>query len=539
MTTTVGVADTYWNDSLYNPGGTLLRDIDRRNIVEGDPREPLKFKAYRGCRRWQLPPAALRLQPGEPVAAEAVSAAEPLDEASVSTLLYHAYGFCRHDLEPGAWPYHRTVPSARCFFPAELYLALPASGVRPAGVFYYDPMHHALVQLRDGDYRELIGDALGADLGGTAGVVLVTALFWKAAFRYRDYAYRLATQEAGMVAGSVYLVAAALGLQAPQHHLFSDDLLNRLLGVDGEEETTLIALPLGRDAQAPARRPHPPSTATLPAVPAFRSTVRQSPGYHPGVVPILAEMNRAAFMTEVPAQLTDSDLAHPEPTHAGTTAPGLSLPVPRADDPGPIESARRSDLGSVLRGRTSGPAFIDYMDQPVSAEVVWDLARGVARPMPCDLTSIDGPPPQDCYLVIQRVDGIPAGVYRVRRDGTALDRLSEDPVGPVLRSVAVGPSVARLAHAAFTVFLAVPRDLATQVYGARGYRILNQAAGAEAMRVCFLAARHDLVARVHNGYSAQQIEEALQLRNTGDVVVFQIGVGITRPGPELQLPVVF
>jgi SagB-type dehydrogenase family enzyme len=233
----------YWHDAVYDPTRTLLKAIDSRNLKEGDPAEPLKVKTYPGLARTSLPPPPLALPvPGWPPG--------PLDDERVSALLYHAYGVNRHDLHPGAWPYHRVVPSARCFFPTEMYLVLPPRPTAPPGVHYYDPMHHTLVQLRGGDHLARLAGSLGAP--DARAVVLLSSLFWKTAFRYREYAYRLCAQEAGMVAGNVLAVASALSLGARLHFLVDDERLDGLLGLDGAQENTMLAISLTDGEDIPA-----------------------------------------------------------------------------------------------------------------------------------------------------------------------------------------------------------------------------------------------------------------------------------------------
>jgi SagB-type dehydrogenase family enzyme len=197
------VTTAYWRDAVYEPMTTMLKDIESRNISEGDPREPAKFKLYRGRPRVRLPPPRLRLPSGTPPARSAID--DGWDDQELSTFLFHAYGVNRQDLHPKAWPFHRVVASARCFFPTELYLALPARTGGSSGIHYYDPMHHCLVQVCAGDQRARVAAAVGVALDDAALVLVLTSVFWKTAFRYREYAYRLCCQEVGMVAGSVLL----------------------------------------------------------------------------------------------------------------------------------------------------------------------------------------------------------------------------------------------------------------------------------------------------------------------------------------------
>src|SRR5581483_4986861 len=170
---------------------------------------------------------------------------EAWEAATLSTLLYYTYGFSRLDQGSGAiWPFHRFVASARCLFPAELYLCLPRTPWLAAGLYNYDPLHHRLTCVRQGNVLAHLAQCLGADLDGSLGVLLISALFGKMAALYKDFAYRLCTQEAGLLAGNALLVAAAMGLEGQIHYQFLDHAVNRLCGFDQPEEGALAAVSL-------------------------------------------------------------------------------------------------------------------------------------------------------------------------------------------------------------------------------------------------------------------------------------------------------
>jgi SagB-type dehydrogenase family enzyme len=536
MTTTAAIAPTaraiaaaYWDDALYDPADTLLRDIDSRNIKEGDPREPAKAKTYPGAVPEPLPAPALRLP--------------ATDGDFVSTLLRHAYGLVRHDLQLGAWPHHRTVPSARCFFPTELHLVLPDSALRAAGVFYYDAMRHGLVRLRAGDWRRAVGDATGAGLDDADAVVLLTSRFWKAAFRYRDYAHRLCCQEVGIVAGSVLLVARALGLASEVHHLFADATLDRLLGVDGVTEATALVLTL-------RRRITPPPKADLPAEPqrrAQRLTAPSADSDWPAerqgrtTARAAASPDPAAFARELPRLSAVHRAERSDGRGPARHAPFAAAPTaPRAHRiPVPQEAGSEADLAAVLRTRDSGPAYMEFRDQPAPAECVWRVAREVSRPYPSDLVVPGAPAPCDCYLVVRDVAGIAAGAYRVGADGDALESVPADPVDALLPPFSAGHALnVALVRAPLTVFLAVPRRAGEQLWGARAFRMLHVTAGIAAMRACVASARSGLCARIHNGYAARAVEDALGIA-PDYATIFQIAIGSPRTAADLRLPVVF
>src|SRR5699024_12194458 len=101
-----------------------------------------------------------------------------------------------------------------------------------------------LVLLREGDWGGLVQQASRTRTDGAKYVLFLTSMFWKNAFRYRHYSYRLCSQEAGLVAGNVLAVAQALGLRTRVHYQFLDEPLSRLLGLSPGTESVMSLITL-------------------------------------------------------------------------------------------------------------------------------------------------------------------------------------------------------------------------------------------------------------------------------------------------------
>ncbi len=165
----------------------------------------------------------------------------PLTLAQLSALLHAAQGIT----EP-TYP-KRAAPSAGALYPLETYVvAHRVQGLEP-GLYHYAVREHALERLSLGDMRRDIALAcLDQEHAATAGVVFVlSAIFQRERWKYKGRAYRYILMEAGHVAQNVYLAATALGLGCCAIGAFYDDLLNQMLGVDGEEEAALYVLTVG------------------------------------------------------------------------------------------------------------------------------------------------------------------------------------------------------------------------------------------------------------------------------------------------------
>jgi SagB-type dehydrogenase family enzyme len=175
---------------------------------------------------------------------------------ALAAILHAGYGVT-HQLDPerppGTPPLLRSVPSGGALYPLELYvLALAVDGLA-AGVYHFEALRRQLVRLRaEPALRGVVADASvypDAAAGG-AFLLVIAASFWRSRFKYGARAYRFTLLEAGHVAQNVLLAAAALGLGSVALGGFFDRLLDRLLGLDGVNESALYCVAVGHGAEA-------------------------------------------------------------------------------------------------------------------------------------------------------------------------------------------------------------------------------------------------------------------------------------------------
>ncbi|GGN26308.1 SagB family peptide dehydrogenase [Streptomyces fuscichromogenes] len=505
-----GAGREFWRVSLED----LAVAMETRQSEYGNPDEPLKFKIYRGRPRRPLTTRVPR----------ELTRVTALDEPALSTLLRYGYGISRQEFDTdGTWPYHRMVASARCLFGVQLYVCLAD------GVHHYDAPHHALVRLREGDHRRLLADAAGAAGDLPEAVFVLAGLFSKTAYIYRDYAYRLCTQEAGLLAGNIDLVARAMGLRAHVHHQFVDEPVNRLLGLDQDEEPALVVLPLHFSA-AGIRR----ATAVRTAEALAAALDPIEPAVVPGglrvaqACPTLTKVNRASLRTDTAGFATAGPDALPESDASG----GVPLPLPAADVP-------EAGLAGVLRARDSGPGVFRPVASRVDGVELWTRLARARTGVTSDAVPAGGPAPLEVYLTVGDLTGIPAGCYRLDRDTGALH-----PAGPAgggsdaltaIERVTIPGPVFR--HMNAVVHLVGDRDWAFDTFGDRGYRVLSQEAGLLAHRVCVAAAAQGLSGRIVNAYHAEGVRAALGLTQRRHTPVFQILLARTGPGGRVIVPV--
>ncbi|MEV5599493.1 SagB family peptide dehydrogenase [Streptomyces sp. NPDC052496] len=490
--------------------------------AEGGADDPLPSKTYRGLPRHVLPAPPRRVgdarwsfagfrdrHPGPPRRA--------WDGSTLSALLHHTYGLGRMELGPqAAWPYHRLVASARCFYPVELYVWLGgATGGVPAGCYHYDPLHHALTALRPGGIPDELREAVAGRSRDTSALLLLSAYFRKTAFRYRDYAYRLCAQESGMVIGNALMVAGALGLDARVHHRFLDEPVNRALGLDSTEETAFAVLEIGARDGVPAA----PAPGLPPLVTDHVRTNREDPALWTRLTTLDAGSRLTGDARFEPVD--------PAPFHRPAGGPA----EPFADDDRPPGSV---ELGDALRRRDSGGRMFLPARTALPRQQLADLLRYVLEPVPSDHGDAPLRPLLDCHVLTLNTDGQAAGLYRLDPSPALVPVPGRDGRPTVAMLCDRTPSV-NTARANAVVFLTVDRYEGDRGFGDRGYRILHHEGGIAAQRLSVLAAAAGLSARITNGYDDRVVRELL---GGGDahVPVFAIVLGRRQPTSQYEPP---
>ncbi|MEO8477755.1 MAG: nitroreductase family protein [Actinomycetota bacterium] len=155
-----------------------------------------------------------------------------LDLPQLSRLLHLSAGVVRTMARPyGTWLF-RAAGSAGGRFPLEVYVAVPDGKAVPAGVHWYDPLDHTLVQV-------------GPPPRGGAPALVVTGVPWRTGWRYRERGYRHIYWDAGTMLAQLLAVADSAGLGARLYSRFPDAAVTALVGADGVHEWPVAVVALG------------------------------------------------------------------------------------------------------------------------------------------------------------------------------------------------------------------------------------------------------------------------------------------------------
>ena len=149
-----------------------------------------------------------------------------------------------------------TVPSAGARHALETCLSLHrVTGLEP-GLYRYRALEHGLVPTRRAAWspQAMAAACLEQSFVARSAVTFVwTAVRERMCFRYGERGYRYLFLDAGHACQNLYLAAEAIGCGACAIAAFSDDEVNRLLSLDGEERFALYLATVGRHAAGEER----------------------------------------------------------------------------------------------------------------------------------------------------------------------------------------------------------------------------------------------------------------------------------------------
>jgi SagB-type dehydrogenase family enzyme len=351
-------------------------------------------------------------------------------------------------------------------------------------------------------------------------LVLLTTVFWREAWKYRDRAYRYCLHDAGHAAASIATAAAGLGLPAAVHAHFPDRAVADLAALDGTDEVPLVLLdlrPPRTDASAAAQ------AAAAPAALGPPSGAPNELSEEVHVHPLIEGMHQSTLIeggtcTVIPARV--------DPPGEQPAGPALPLPPQDvADEP----------LASVVRRRRSA---IDYL--PDARMSLVDFAGLLSDAYRLPRTDVLGTLPGgggsrlvDLYCYVHRVDGVPPGCYRYRRDdaGHALVPVRLGDVRAAAAGLSLGQELAGHAICAFSMIADLARGGAA--CGNRAYRHAHVEAGMLGPGRYLAATARGLDATGIGAFFDDDVHRWLGLGGPDRQVIYPHSIGVAAPDPRL------
>lgn len=143
----------------------------------------------------------------------------------------------------------RTVPSAGARHAFETYLLINnVEGVKP-GLYRFLALEHKLAQVNitDSIAQEISNACLRQNFVLNSAVTFIWAAdVARMTWRYGERGYRYLHLDAGHICQNLYLSAQVIGCGACAIAAFDDELLNSVVGIDGEEQFVVYVATVGK-----------------------------------------------------------------------------------------------------------------------------------------------------------------------------------------------------------------------------------------------------------------------------------------------------
>ena len=144
---------------------------------------------------------------------------------------------------------HRTVPSAGAKSPFETYLVINnVSGLEP-GLYRYLAFSHQLMYIKSiENAEEKMGElAFDQKFVGTAPVIFCwAAVPYRTEWRYTILSHKFIAVDLGIVNQSLYMACEAVNLGTVAIGYYEQNKLDKLLGLNVDEEFVVLIAPVGR-----------------------------------------------------------------------------------------------------------------------------------------------------------------------------------------------------------------------------------------------------------------------------------------------------
>jgi SagB-type dehydrogenase family enzyme len=171
---------------------------------------------------------------------------KPLSLDELSLLLWATQGVRQRISQATAL---RTVPSAGARHALETYLCVFRVEGLAEAVYRYLPLEHELVlEFRDPDARTRLAQAtFGQSFVADAAVTFIwTAVPHRMEWRYGPAGHKLIALDAGHVCQNLYLACEAIGAGTCAVAAYHQQLMDRLVRVDGSDEFVIYLAPVGK-----------------------------------------------------------------------------------------------------------------------------------------------------------------------------------------------------------------------------------------------------------------------------------------------------
>jgi len=479
--------------------------------------QPRPFKLYEGLEPIQLPRDLIesessllsllpRIQPEQPRSRPSLK--------DVAQLLFFSAGITKKKSYPGGEILFRAASCTGALYEINLYLVCAELNGLAAGVYHFDPRDFCLYCLRPGDHRQIVASACAGKESAAAAslTVISTGTYWRNAWKYRARTYRHFGWDNGTLLANLLTMCTARRLPAQLILGFLDGEINRLLDLDTDREVALSIVGVGEGEE---NLPAPPKvtplglrTLPLSEIEVDYPEMRKMHGF----TLLESRQEAAEWRGDAPASV---------PPKKGGRIFDLDL-----DD---FHSLSQESPERAIRRRGSSRSFTH---KALSYKQFSSLLHTCAQGIPADFLGLPGSSINNWYLIVNSVEGLPAGSYFFHRQQGQIELLKEGDFRGLAGHLGLGQGLPK--DASFNVFFLADLDSILHRFGNRGYRAAQLEAGILGGKL-YLAAYAQGLGATGLTFFDDEVIEFFSPHAAGESAIFLMALGHGRNPRPLRL----
>ena len=444
----------------------------------------------------------------------------------LSRLLIDSYGLtAKVTTQSGEPMYLRSAPSAGGLYPAEIYIVSRGTSRLDPGLYNYQVRTHSLLRYWDTHpWQDLQAACFWHPSLETTGLALVvSAIFYRSAWRYQDRAYRRVFLDSGHLLGNLELAGTLCDYRPHLIGGFADEAINRLLYLDGKEESAIAILALSDLFEV--NQNLPPARTALPS-PAHTDIDRIADGE---LLAYLHENSRipadASFGQREQAAIAEvkkPEVKKPEVDSESESDSGEKSAADKYNFPFGITLSTKtqpigwgenlSELEDTLLKRRSTRR---YAGAALSQADLFAMLDFTYHPEHYRLQDFDQQPDYfdlgliETFVAVSKVETMEEGCYYYAPQAEELRQIRFNQFQEELHYLCLGQNLGR--DAAVVIFHTANLAAAVAKYGDRAYRYLHMDAGHLGQRLNLAATRRELGVSGIAGFFDDQVNELLSI----------------------------
>jgi len=488
---------------------------------------PIKYKNYTGCEKISMPDVKrgeLGINTLDAIAGLKRGSLKLDNLQGLSEFLFFIYGKTGLKRYPNMLFEMRAAPSAGALYPVEIYFASRRLNFIEDGLYHYNPGSSMLTSLRKGNLFDYIEKKCIGTIDDDVNLFLfLSTIFWRTCWKYRNRSYRYCCEDSGHLVGNILPVSNALHLEPCVHYLFNDEGINKLIGIDGEEESAMVVIALKFPPDQSSKKESIGSgEIAIPEIEPQYEPLSEKEVKYPAVKKIkgLTSFKKIPDPDALREELKEYRNAKKKDTFDPRNSVAL---------PGPF-SQTSEDLGMSIKARRSSR---DYYDKELSKEDIANILYYSTFPPLSefeDQSPVFEPSFLEVYLLVNRVENVPQGIYRYNKEKNSIHPLK---LGNFIdKSTYVSLEQEIVGKSGVVIILAGNFD-ELEILGDRGYRTIHLEAGIIGQNIYLSATSLGLGCTGIGAFYDDDINELLDFKGTDKRVVYELIVG--HPVPDERL----